>query len=55
MIRKSLDAGLQADEEPDIKETISFYKNIYEPRIKIGNDAYRRLSDMLALAQSKMN
>ena len=53
MIRKSLDAGLEADEEPDIKETISFYKNIYEPRIKIGNDAYRRLSDMLALAQSK--
>ena len=53
MIRKSVDAGLQVDEETGIDETISFYKNIYEPRIKIGKDAYRRLSDMLNTAQSK--
>jgi len=53
MIRKSLDAGLQVDEVTGIEETISFYSNIYEPRVKIGKEAYRRLSGMLTIAQSK--
>jgi hypothetical protein len=53
MIRKAVDAGVIIDENPDIDSCISFFKNIYEPKLKVGDDAYRRLAKMLSIAQTK--